>query len=104
VQFYSYCDFSVKTKSVVAHERRKGKTKIGREDEAKSNPDSVFPRVKLSTNNRCIRRLGMSESQASTAVHRFSYSVLARTSRIIYYTKSMCNSVSAQPTFIQTVG
>lgn len=28
VQFYSYCDFSVKTKSVVAHERREGKTKI----------------------------------------------------------------------------
>ena len=51
--FYSYSEFSVKTKSMVAHGKRRWKSEIGREDEAKSDLDSILTRAKLTTKDRC---------------------------------------------------
>lgn len=50
VHFCSYHEFSVQAKPTHAHERRKGKREISREDEAESEFDSVLPRAKLTTN------------------------------------------------------
>jgi hypothetical protein len=38
---------------MVAHGKRRGKSEIGREDEAKSDLDSILTRAKLTTKDRC---------------------------------------------------
>ena len=50
VHFHSYHEFSAQVKPRDAHERRQGRRVISREDEKESDFESIFPRIKLSTN------------------------------------------------------